>query len=88
MKKHVWYLIGVRHPKDITINNYVECIEFRNRFWKDFQNNTISFVPDSRYALRLKSKGIANELKKCVQKAVPNLVVEVLEIDDGWMFKL
>ena len=84
MKNNVWYLIGVKHPEDTSINNYVECIEFRNHYWKEFQNNTISFTDNSNYALRLKSKGLALELKKCVQKAVPNLVVEVLEIDAGW----
>lgn len=79
-----WYLIGVKHPKDNCFNNYVECIEFRNRFWKEFQNNTISFTTSSNQALRLKSKVLADILKKCVQKAVPNLVVEVLEVDDRW----
>lgn len=84
MKNNVWYLIGVKHPKDTSISNYVECIEFRNHFWKEFQNSTIMFTDSSNYALRLKNKGLADELKKCVQKAVPNLVVEVLEIDARW----
>lgn len=84
MKNNTWYLIGVRHPEDRCINQYVESIEFRNHFWKEFQNNTIMFTDSSNYALRLKNKGLADELKKCVQKAVPNLVVEVLEIDAGW----
>lgn len=84
MKNNTWYLIGVKHPKDKCFNNYVEDIEFRNHFWKDFQNSRIGFTNNSNYALRLKSKGLADVLKKCVQKAVPNLVVEVLEIDAGW----
>ena len=82
--KNNWYLIGVKHPEDNCFNHYVESMEFRNHYWKEFHNNTIMFTDNSNYALRLKSKMLALELKKVVEKAIPNLKVEVLEIDESW----
>lgn len=84
MKNNIWYLIGVRHPEDKHINNYVESIEFRNHFWHKFKNTNIMLTDSLIYAFRLKNKELADELKKSIQRAIPNLVAEVLEIDDSW----
>lgn len=84
MKNNTWYLIGVKKDKNGSIGNYVESMEFRNRHWKQFQNNTTQFTDDSNFALRLRSKTLATSLSKIVQKAVPQLIVEVIEIEDRW----
>lgn len=84
MKNNTWYLIGIRHPENKSVHAFVESIEFRNHFWKEFKNTNTILTDNSMYAFRVKNKRLVDELKKCVQKAIPDLVAEVLEVDDSW----
>ena len=84
MDKNEWYIIGILKEGDKVINHYVEEIQFRNHHFEDFKNVTLQFTDDLRFALRIKSKELADNLGFVAQKALPKLKVEVIYLNDDW----
>lgn len=84
MNQNEWYVIGLSNEGDKVINNYVEVITFRNHHFKDFSNCTLQFTDDLRFALRIKSKELADNLAFVARKALPKLKVQAIYFNDDW----
>ena len=84
MEKDEWYVIAILKEGDKVINNYVEEITFRNHHWREFKNCTLQFTDDLRFALKIKSRELADQLQFVAQKSLPKLKVEVIYFNDDW----
>lgn len=78
------YVIGLYKDGDKNINHFVEEINFRNHYYKEFKNTTCLYTDNLQYALKIKSKSLAEELCKVTQLCMPKLKVEVLTIENAW----
>ena len=78
------YVIGLCKDGDKIINHFVEEVIFRNHYYKEFTNTTCLFTDNLQYALKIKSKPLAEELCKVTQLCIPTLKIVVLTIEDAW----
>lgn len=83
MDKQEWYILVMSKDEEPS-KVYVEQIDFRNQHFKEFKNVTIHFTNDMRYALRIKHKELAEQLKNVVQASVITLKCDVVIIDERW----
>ena len=80
-----YFVIGLSKNGDKSINHFVEEIQFRNHHFGDFKNVTLQFTDDLRFALRIKSKVLADNLAFVTRKALPELKIDVLLFDESWL---
>ena len=65
---------------------YVEKICFENSWYKSFRNTNIRFTDSIHYALKIKSKELAEQLKSVCEKAIPG-GFEIITLDPGYVDK-